>query len=219
MLGEKIKKIVIVDDHPIVSRGLKDLLNIEDDFDVVAFADDAESGKIVVKEHSPDIAIVDISLKNGDSGIELTRELSHLYPKLAIMILSMHDEQIYAERAIRAGAKGYIMKHEMTGAIVDSLRDILKGKIFLSEKMSSRMLSSLIGDKLDLDDDPVKKLTNREFEVFQLIGDGLKSSNIAEKLNLSPKTVDTYKMRIKSKFGLNDSTELVKMAIEWASRI
>ena len=190
------------------------MLNQEDDIDVSAYAEDSSEAIKIIKDKSIDIAIVDISLKGGVSGIELTKILKNIRPDLPILILSMHDESLYAERAIRSGARGYIMKQEMTDKIVDAIRKIMSGKIYLSDEMSSKLLDSLMYKESDKIENPVDKLTDRELEVFQLIGNGFKSLEIAKKLCISTKTVDTYRQRIKEKLKLNDSRELIKAAIE-----
>ncbi len=214
-----IKRIMVVDDHPIVSDGLSLLLNVEEDLEVCGFAEDADRAMDKIKKLRPDLMVIDISLKDGVSGVELTKTINKRYPSLPILVLSMHDENLYAERVIRAGAKGYIMKHEMTGIIVDAIRKILNGEIFLSEKMTSRLIDSLHGCQSENITNPIEQLTNRELEVFQMIGQGFRSTEIAEKLDLSVKTVDTYKLRIKNKLNIQDSAHLTKLAIEWSHSI
>ncbi len=209
--------ILIVDDHPIVREGLKQLISNEKDIIVSGSVEDANKALEEIKNKSYDLLIIDISLKGSISGLELTKTINNSYPNLPILILSMYDESIYAERAIRAGARGYIMKHEMTGTIVKAIRRILEGKIYLSDEMSSKLLNELIFKQGEKVTSSVEKLTDRELEVFQLIGDGFKTQDIAVKLCLSVKTIDTYRMRIKEKLNINDSVELTKIAIEWVN--
>jgi DNA-binding NarL/FixJ family response regulator len=208
-------KVFVVDDHPIVRDGLQLLLNREDDLEVCGLAENANQAIRDIEKIKPDLVVVDISLKGGVSGIELTKGIKKRYPNLPVLVLSMHDEAIYAERAIRAGARGYIMKQEMTGAIVTAIRRIMAGKIFLSEKMTSRLLDELMFNQNTRIETPIESLTNRELEVFHLIGEGNRTRDIAKKLNLSVKTIDTYRLRIKTKLNVKNSTELVKLAIEW----
>jgi len=210
-----ITSIFIVDDHPIVCDGLKQLLDHEEDMTVCGMAENANLAVEAINSKEPDIMVVDISLKGGISGIELTKGIKSRYPNLPVLVLSMHDETLYAERAIRAGARGYVMKHEMTGTIVKAIRHIMNGKIFLSERMTSRLLDELMFNQNHKIGTSIETLTNRELEVFQFIGEGYRTSDIARKLNLSVKTIDTYRLRIKTKLNLKDSTELVKLAIEW----
>ncbi len=208
-------KIFVVDDHPVVRDGLKLLLELENDLQVCGLAENARKAMKEISTEKPDLTIVDISLKGTINGIELTKALKNRYPKMPILVLSMHDESIYAERAIRAGAKGYIMKHEMTGAIVTAIRSILEGKLYLSENMTSKFLEKVMNINGNKFKSPLDGLTNRELEVFQLIGEGVRTRDIAAKLNLSIKTIDTYRLRIKTKLNIDNSTELTKTAIEW----
>ena len=214
-IEKNIVNIFIVDDHPIVCDGLKVLLEKEENFVVCGMSENANNAISELNKNKADIAIVDISLKGGVSGIDLTKAIKNRYPKIHVLVLSMHDEILYAERAIRAGARGYVMKHEMTGVIVKAIKQIISGKIFLSDKMTSRLLDDLMFNQSQKIGTSMETLTNRELEVFQFIGKGFRTSDIAKKLNLSVKTIDTYRLRIKTKFHLKNSTELVKLAIEW----
>ena len=168
-----------------------------------------------IKNKLYDLLIIDISLKGSINGLELTKTINNIYPNLPILILSMYDESIYAERAIRAGARGYVMKQEMTETIVDAIKRIIGGKIYLSDDMSSKLLDELMFKQNIRVKNTIEKLTDRELEVFQLIGQGYKTQDIATKLCLSIKTIDTYRIRIKEKLNLKDSSELTKIAIEW----
>ena len=214
----KETRIVVVDDHPIVAEGLKQLLELEDDLVVCSAVQNAGDAIAEIEKENPDLMIVDISLKGGSSGLELIKTIKAQYPHLTVLTLSMHEESLYAERAIRAGARGYIMKQEMTNTIVKAIRQVMKGKIYLSDELSLNLLDILISSKGKEGLDPVKSLTDREFEVFQLISQGARTGDMADTLHLSKKTIDTYKMRIREKLNLASGHELVKFAIEWAHK-
>jgi len=214
---EKVN-IFVVDDHPIVADGLKLLLENEKDLIICGFATDAVQALEKIEKLNPDLAIVDISLKGSMNGIELIKSLKSLYPDLLIITLSMYDESLYAERAVRAGSKGYIMKQEMTNTIISAIRKVLDGKIYLSDNISMNLLDIYMTGKKKKNTDIVNNLTDREFEVFQLIGNGYKTSDIARSLNLSVKTIETYKLRIKEKINISSSPELTKFAIEWVNK-
>ena len=190
-------------------------MNNQEEIIVTGSVEDANSALKEIKNKLHDLLIIDISLKGSINGLELTKTINSLYPDLPILILSMYDESIYAERAIRAGARGYVMKQEMTGTIVNAIKKIMEGKIYLSDDMSSKLLDELMFKQNVRIGNTIEKLTDRELEVFQLIGHGYKTQDIASKLCLSIKTIDTYRIRIKEKLNLNDSTELTKTAIEW----
>lgn len=211
----KIKyKVVIVDDHPIVRQGLGQLINQENDLQVCADASDIPSALQAVKDCRPDIAVVDISLGQS-SGIRLIEDLSRLYPNLLILALSMHDESIYAERCLKAGARGYIMKKEPPEKVIAALKKILKGEIYVSFNLGEKLLQKFVTKKDGVYSSPIEQLSNRELEVFQLIGQGLKTSKIAEQLNLSIKTIETYIDHIKKKMNFKDSRELFLHSVQW----
>lgn len=211
----KSTRIFIVDDHPVVYQGLKALLNQDARFEVCGYAQDASAAIKGIQESLPDLAIVDISLQEGVNGLDLMKQLSSSHPKLKIIALSMHDESVYSERAIRAGAHGYVMKSELINTLVHAIEQVMHGEVYLSEKIASKLLRKIMrhGEKAAVD--VTEQLTNREFEVFSLIGDGYKTRDIAEKLYLSPKTVETYRMRIREKLQLGDSSELSRYAVSW----
>ena len=213
---EKKANILIVDDHPIVRQGLTELVNHENDLIVCGQAEDANQAMKSVKELKPDIVIVDISLKET-SGMELIKDLNVQYPKLPVLALSMHDESLYAERVLRAGAKGYIMKAEATEKVIMAIRKILCGEIYISDKMASKMMRKLVGGSSDINSSPVELLSDRELEVFQLIGKGFGTRQIAERLYLSIKTIETYRAHIKEKLNLEDSATLLQYAIQWTN--
>ncbi len=205
-------KVFIVDDHPVVRQGLSAFINGENDFLVCGDAEDAESAVRLINKHDPDIIILDLSLK-GTGGIELTAVIKARF-NIPVLLLSMHDENIYAERAIRAGARGYIMKSESMEKVVGALRDILAGKIYLSEEMKERLLGKLL-TTAESTGSPLDSLTNRELDVFHLIGRGYSNRHIAKELSLSVKTVETYRSRIIEKLKLKNSSELARFAVEW----
>lgn len=208
--------IMIVDDHPIVSNGIQQLIDREPDMKVTKSVQDAESAIRFIEKNVPDLMVVDISLKGSTNGIDLIKSLKKRYPKIKSLVLSMHEENLYAERAIKAGAKGYIMKNDLTDNIVKAIRCILSGNLYLSDSITSKLINHLVNEDEDKDDElEIKKLSDREFEVFQLISKGIKTSDIAKEINISVKTVEAHKLRIKTKLNLKNSSELNKYAIEW----
>ncbi len=208
--------IMIVDDHPIVANGIQQLIDREPDMKVIQSVQDAESTIKFIEKTQPDLVIVDISLKGSTNGIDLIKGLKKRYPKIKALVLSMHEENLYAERAIKAGAKGYIMKNDLTDNIVKAIRSILDGNLYLSETITSKLLNHMVNEEEEKDDDTeLKKLSDREFEVFQLISKGIKTSDIAKEINISVKTVEAHKLRIRNKLNLKNSSELNKYAIEW----
>jgi len=209
-------RILIVDDHPIVREGLAKLINQEIDMTVCGQAEDAHQAVKAMKELNPDLVIVDISLKET-SGMDLIKDIKAKHPRLPVLTLSMHDESLYAERALRAGAQGYIMKQEAPEMIVAAIRAVLAGTVYISDKVTSRMVHKLVGSKGELSATGVDTLSDRELEVFLLIGRGYGTRQIAEKLFLSAKTIETYRAHIKDKLGLADATELLQYAIQWVS--
>jgi len=207
------KRIVLVEDHPIVRQGFTQLINQENDLAVVGEAWDMRTTLEEIEQKKPDIALIDLSLKDT-SGLELIKTLKTIDPNLPMLVVSLHNERIYAERALRAGARGFIMKAEAVENILDAIRTVLNGGIYLSDSMREVMLQKVTGNtKKGLA--TLEQLSDREFEIFQLIGDGYKTKAIAEKLNLSIKTVETYKAHLKQKHKLNDATELIQYAVEW----
>jgi DNA-binding NarL/FixJ family response regulator len=208
-------RVLLVDDHPILRKGLAQMINMEQDLTVCGEAEEAGKAFELVGTLQPDVAVVDISLKTGN-GIELVKNIKARYPELPILVLSMHDESLYAERALRAGSLGYIMKEEATEQVLIAIRRVLKGEIFLSEKMKSRMLQQLTtGGRNKVVVSPIENLTDRELEVFRLIGEGRSTRQIAAELHLSVRTVEAYREYIKSKLNLRNATELVQHAFHW----
>jgi DNA-binding NarL/FixJ family response regulator len=211
-------KIIVVDDHPIVRQGLVQMIGHEPDLEVCAEAEAAADALKAIAATNPDAAIVDLSLK-GSSGLELLKDIRVRYPKLPVLVLSVYDESMYAERALRAGARGYMMKEEAAEKVLTAIRRILSGQIYLSENMASRLLHVLVDGRAESGATPAERLSDRELEVFQLIGQGFGNTEIARQLHLSPKTVETYRGHIKEKLNLAGSTELLQCAIRWAQSL
>jgi DNA-binding NarL/FixJ family response regulator len=217
------KKIFIVDDHPIVREGLTAIINHEKDFEMCGEADEAREAFKAISGLKPDVVIVDITLKNSD-GIELTKNLKARYPTLPVIVLSIHEESTYAERVLRAGAQGYLMKEVVSQNIVGAIHTVLSGEIYVSNTMGKKLLRKLAAGKADTISAPMDSLSDRELEIFRLIGQGYnligqgyKPSKIAESMHLSVKTVETYRGRIKEKLDLADADELLRYAIRWVS--
>jgi DNA-binding NarL/FixJ family response regulator len=207
-------KVFLVDDHPLVREWLTQLIQRESDLAVCGEAEDTQEALQKISETKPEIVIVDISLKTTH-GLELVKDLQVRYPSLPVLILSMHDESLYAERVLRAGAKGYITKQEATRKILPAIRQVLSGQIYISEKMASRMVNKMVLGRAQEQKSPIERLTDRELEVFQLIGCGQGTRRIATELHLGIKTVESYRARIKEKLKLEDGTQLLQQAIQW----
>jgi DNA-binding NarL/FixJ family response regulator len=208
-------RLLLIDDHPIVRQGLSRLINQETDLTVCGEAADPLAGRQLAGSLKPDLAVVDLSLDNL-SGIDLIKDFRTRFPKLPVLVLSMHKETLYAERVLRAGARGYIMKQEAPERVLFAIRKILKGDIYLSDDMASRLLHKLTDLKETVGTSLVSGLSDRELEVFQLLGRGHGSREIAESLHLSIKTVETYREHIKTKLQLANATQLMQTAFEWA---
>jgi DNA-binding NarL/FixJ family response regulator len=213
----KKKTVFVVDDHPIVRQGLSLLINQEKDLMVCGVAEEMHSALSAIHSAKPDILIVDISL-NGPDGLELLKNIRLTSPRLPVLILSMHDESIYAERALRAGANGYIMKQEATEKVLVALRRILSGEIYVSDRIANSMLKHYVRGARPTEHSSIADLTDRELEVFRLIGEGQGTRQIAEALHLSVKTVESYQAHIKEKLSLRSARELVQHAVEWNVR-
>jgi DNA-binding NarL/FixJ family response regulator len=211
------KTVFLVDDHPIVRQGLTLLINQEVDLTVCGEAEEMHTALSAILAIKPDILIVDISL-NGPDGLELLKSIRINSPRLPVLILSMHDESIYAERALRAGANGYIMKQEATEKVLVALRRILSGEIYVSDKITNSMLQHYVRGAHPSEHSAIADLTDRELEVFRLIGEGHGTRQIAETLHLSVKTVESYQAHIKEKLCLRSARELVQHAVEWTVR-
>ena len=209
-----MKKIVIVDDHPIVREGFEKLINNEKDFNVAGTAETAAEAVELIQAENPDVVMLDLSLKES-SGIELIKDLQVICPEVRILVVSLHDEEIYAERVLRAGAKGFIMKAEAVDDIITAVRKVAAGEIYLSSKMQSKMIEIMTSGRKVNNLNPIDILSDRELEVFQMIGTGMKTKNIAENLKLSVKTIETYKSHLKLKLQIKDGVELIQRAVEW----
>lgn len=205
--------ILIVDDHPLMRKGLALTLEEETDLRVIGEAASAEEALKLVDEIEPDLVIADVSLP-GMSGLELVKHLHAVQPKLPILVVSRHDEALYAERAIRAGARGYIMKLEADEVIVKAVRHVLRGGVYVSDEIKERMLLSMMAG-VEAGQSPLEVLSDRELEVFELTGRGLGTRDIAERLHLSVKTVESYRARIKTKLNLSTAAELMQHAVQW----
>lgn len=210
-------RVMVVDDHPIIRQGLAMLINRESDLRVCCEAGSVAEASALLAQCQPQVAIVDISM-DGASGFELLRHIRLQYPDLPVLVVSMHDEALYAERALQAGARGYVMKQEATDKVLLALRAILAGEIFVNERIAARLQqrASMPANAPDGPQDMVSLLTTSEFEILQMIANGHDTSEIAKQLNRSVKTIESHRANIRKKLNLNDGTELVHFAIEWA---
>lgn len=212
-----MKKILIVDDHPIFRMGLKELLSQEEDLRVSGVAADFGGARKCLSQDQPDLAIIDISLA-AENGLELVKEINSNYSGLPILVLSLHDESVWAERAIRAGARGYVMKKEASESVIAAIRNIFNGKIHVSPDMMAHLLDKFQGNPDAQGAPTVDVLTDRELEVFRLIGSGLTTREIAERMKLGVKTIGTYRDRIKQRLCIKSATELTRRAVIWKER-
>lgn len=212
--ARNIKRLLIVDDHPMMREGLAQLIHQESDLTVCGEAGSANEALNLVEKLKPHLVLVDISLPDK-SGLELLRDLQALHPSLPMLVISMHDESLHAERALRAGARGYIMKQEGGGKMMEAIRQVLGGQVYVSNKMSARILETFSGRRAKISRSPVERLTDREFEVFRLIGQGIGTREIARRLSLSIKTIEVHRANIKRKLNLKGATELVRHAVRW----
>ncbi len=217
LIGNKRFKIYIVEDHPIFLDGISQLINREEDMFVAGGCENANECIKSIKDNLPDLMIIDITLKDS-CGIELTKEIKKKYPNLPILILSMHEELIFADRVLKAGARGYITKREATVKVIEAIRKVLQGKIYISDTMVDHFLERSITGGQGLNTSPVEKLSDREFEVFNLIGKGMTNRAIAEVLSVSTNTISTYRERIKEKINLQNNAELNRYAMHWIQK-
>lgn len=211
----KPRRVLIVDDHPIVRNGLGQLIGQEDDLTVCGEASDAIEALECARALKPDLVLVDISL-GGSNGIELTKTMRERCPDVAVLVLSMHDESLYAERALRAGAKGYVMKQEAAETVLKAIRKVLQGGLYVSESVAARLLQEFVEGSSEPSRGGVEALSDRELEVFELIGGGIATRDIATKLRLSVKTIETHRAHIKQKLNLKSGTELLHHAVHWS---
>ncbi|MGA2427749.1 MAG: response regulator transcription factor [Candidatus Acidiferrum sp.] len=210
----KKSRVLLIDDHPIVRQGLALLIDRETDLSVCGEAEGAHTAFHAIASLHPDIVVLDISL-SGPDGLDVLKEIRMKSQSLPVLILSMHDESIYAERAMRAGANGYIMKQEATDKVLVAIRRILQGEVYLSERLTTTMLQQFVRGTSPAKSSPLVNLTDRELEVFRLIGEGHTTRQIADQLHLSVKTIESYQAHIKEKLALRNARELVQHAIEW----
>ncbi len=210
-------QIYIVEDHPVMREGYGALEDREMDLEICGEAGSAETARKEIPEIQPDLAIVDLSLK-GDSGLELIKDLQTLCPDLPILVVSMHDEALYAERALRAGAKGYVSKNEASRKVVEAIRRILSGRMYFSEDVSENLLKRYLVNDADEPRSAVQSLSDRELQVFECMGRGLTTREIAQELNLSPKTIDTYRSRVKEKLSVESNAELRRRSVVWVEQ-
>ena len=210
------KRIYVVDDHPITRRGLTQLINHERDLIVCGEADSATHALEEIPLLRPDLILLDLSLPRK-SGLTLLKEIRALCEGVAVLVLSMHDETIYAERVLRAGGRGYIMKNQGGEKLLQAIRQVLEGKIYVSENMSVNLVDAFAGRPQRCGEANLGRLTDREFEVFQLVGEGLAAREIGQRMHLSPKTVDTHRLHIKDKLRLPSLPDLRRYAVRWAA--
>jgi len=208
------KRVLIVDDHPILRKGLSMMINQEPDLVVCGEAEDAHKAMELIERVKPDMVIVDISLPGVD-GVELLKNIRTRFGDLPALVVSMHDESLFAERALRAGARGYIMKQEALDDVLTAIRRVLNGEIFVSSKITTRMLEKLVEADVRKGNSPLDLLSDRELTVLRLIGQGLGTRQIADNLHLSVKTIESYRMHLKEKLKLTSGTDLLKYAIQW----
>jgi len=209
-----LAQVFVIEDHVLVREGFVALINREPDLTVCAEADSPKLALQMLSTMEPDLIVMDLMLQGGD-GLQLIKEVRTMFGKLPILVVTMQDESIYAERALRAGATGYIMKENATEIFLEAIRQVLGGEIYLSRKMQGRLITKVIGGKKDLEASPVTSLTDRELHVFQLIGAGMPTREIAGKLDISSKTVESHRENIKNKLGYSSGPVLVREAMKW----
>jgi DNA-binding NarL/FixJ family response regulator len=208
------RRIFLVDDHPLVREWLTMLINQQSDLVICGEAEDAPRALAAMEKLQPDAAVIDVTLSSG-SGIELIKDIRRCCAGVAVLVLSMHDESLYAERALRAGARGYVMKRETTKNVIAALRKILDGGIYVSENVTQSMAKKIVSGRSEADESPVAQLSDRELSVFEMLGRGLETKQIGDSLSISPKTVQVYCARIKEKVGVQTHNELLREAVRW----
>ncbi len=211
------RSIIVVDDHPLFRKGVVQMLSSEPDLEVCAEAESSPAALDLMRRTPVDLAIVDIGLHGSANGIELTKSIKAEHPELPVLVLSMHDEMLYADRALRAGARGYLMKREALDSVITAVRAVLSGEIYLSPTMAKRMIAEHVSGGAS-GKSAVDKLTDRELEVLQLIGEGTEVRDIAEKLHISAKTVEAHRGHIKEKLNLNNAREVARFAVQWVEQ-
>ena len=210
------KRLLIVDDHPLFRKGLEELIHSDANFAVCGEADNAAEAMEVIRKLNPDMAIVDLSLP-GANGIELIKNIRAEFPSLPVLVLSMHDESLYALRALRAGADGYVMKHEAMANVIQAIREVFNGRPYLSPAMAAQVITKFAHRQAEGETDAVERLSDRELEILELIGKGNEVRQITKLLHLSPKTVETHRAHIKDKLDLKNSREVARFALQWLS--
>jgi DNA-binding NarL/FixJ family response regulator len=213
--AEMRSRVLIVDDHPMMRYGIVRLIEQEPDLVVCGEAENASRALAAVRALKPQVILADLTMPGGE-GLEFIKDVRSLHPEIAVLVVSMHDEALYAERALRAGARGYIMKNEGGEKLVEAIRQVLQGKTYVSENMSGKVLEIFSGRRRRTDDTTIGKLTDREFEVFRLLGQGLTTREIGQQLRLGTKTVETHRFHIREKLGLKSGPALIKYAVRWA---
>jgi DNA-binding NarL/FixJ family response regulator len=209
-------RVLLIDDHPLLRLGLRRLFEIQPDLSVCGEADSAAAALEAIADLRPDAAVVDLALADR-GGIDLLKDIAARWPKLRALVFSMHPESLYAERAIHAGALGYVMKRESPDVVLKAIRQILTGEIYLSDKMSAQMLRTMSGPRQSQSESPVDRLSDRELEIFTLIGKGFSTREIAGKIFISVKTVETHREHIKEKLKIPDRGAFLRFAVEWAA--
>jgi DNA-binding NarL/FixJ family response regulator len=210
------KRIVIIDDHPLFRKGLEELIHSDSSFAVCGEAGNTSEGMELIRKVHPDLAIVDLSLP-GANGIELIKNVRAEFPRLPVLVLSMHDESLYALRALRAGADGYVMKHEAMANVIQAIHEVFNGRPYLSPAMAAQVITKFAHRDAEGETDAVERLSDRELEILELIGKGHEVRQIAKLLHLSPKTVETHRAHIKDKLDLKNSREVARFALQWLS--
>jgi DNA-binding NarL/FixJ family response regulator len=208
------RSVFVIDDHPVVRDGYARLITNQADMELAGETGDATQALAMIGKAKPDLVLLDLSLKSGN-GLELCKEINTKFPDVKILVVSMHDETLYAERVLRAGAAGYVNKAEATRRLIEAIREVLGGKYYLSPRMRERMLTRAIGVDGFEDHSPIDRLSDRELEVFEQIGSGMTTREIAANLGLSPKTIESYRENLKAKLNLANSTELTRHAVHW----
>jgi len=214
-MTEQTTRIIIVDDHPLVRQGMKKVIEKEQGLTVINEAGSAEEAIRCINQVEPDLAIVDISMESETSGIDLIKAMRDRFPAIKVLVLSMHDENIYAERALRAGARGYVAKKEAPAVIIQAIRTVMGGELYLSGRISMKIIDRLFQGKDSGAESLPDILSDRELEIFRMIGGGMSTGDIAKKLNISVNTIESHRKKIKDKLGIQKGPELVKVAVQW----
>ena len=207
-------KIYLIDDHPVMVRGVRQLIDAESNMQVAGASPDWTVALKEIADIKPEVVVLDVTLANAN-GIEVLKNLRVHFPELKVLMLSMHDENLFAMRSMKAGAHGYIMKMSATEEVVSAINQVMKGEIYLSKTMAKKTMAHMVGRKGEAAASPLERLSDREIEVFQMVGEGMTTRNIAEKLFLSVKTIETHKSHIKEKLNLENANELTQQAILW----